>query len=58
MQKKILASSPRQLLNGQGVLRIFAWKLLQKMLQNVLGLDLEAGMLGVFLAEERRCAKN
>ena len=32
--------------------------LLKKKLKNGLGLDSEAGMLGVYLAEERRCAKN
>ena len=33
-------------------------KLLKKKLKNGLGLDSEAGMLGVYLAERRRCAKN
>ena len=55
MQNKILAPSPRQPLNGQGVLRISGFKVAKEKLKNGLGLDSEAGMLGVYLAEGRRC---
>ena len=58
MQNEILAPSPRQPLNGQGVLRISGFKVAKEKVENGLGLDSEAGMLGVYLAEGRRCAKN
>ena len=58
MQRKVLVSSPRQPLNGQGVLRIPGLKIHEKKVENKLELDLEAEMLEVYLVEERRSAKN
>ena len=58
IQRKVLAPSPWQPLNGHGVLTIPGLKIHDKKLDNELELDLEAGMLEVYLAEERRCAKN
>ena len=40
------------------MLRISGLKTHERKLQNELELDLEAGMLAVYLAEEWRCAKN
>ena len=58
IQRKVLALSPRQPLNGQGVLRIPGLKIHEKKVEKRIGVNLEAGMLEVYLAEERRCAKN
>ena len=57
IQRKVLAPTSRQPLNGQGVLRKSGIKIHEK-LKNELEIDLEAGMLEVYLAKERRCARN
>ena len=59
IQRKVLASSPRQPLSGQGVLRIPGLKIHgKKVKKNELEVNVEVGILEAYLAEERRCAKN